>query len=287
MIATGACARPAVPEYAARLSRRVLQVASRDYRRPSALPPGGMLVVGASSSGLQITRELAEAGHEATLSSGRHNRVPRQLRGRDVIWALGRAGILDQTVAEIGNIDRSRYRPSLQLSGEDRPLDLAALRDAGVRVCGRLADEDGLSVRLAGDLCETMQAADAKLARLIRIDAVLWADEPAEPPEPIAFCAPERELDLGAEGIKTIVWATGFRRDFPWLCVPVTDSDSDVVQRGELTAAPGFGDLGKAVPAATQVHLHRQGLRRCRGAAAGPSVASAIAAARRCLRRLT
>ncbi len=247
VVATGACDEPAIPACGAQLSARVLQLASRDYRNPSALPSGGVLVVGASASGLQIARELADAGREVTLSVGRHNRVPRRYRGRDIIWAMDRAGILDETVAEVGDIDRARHQPSLQLAGDDRPLDLAALREAGVRVAGRMVAAEGMRIRLAGDLRQTMQVADVKLARLItRIDAALGVDRhaAADPIPPIAFDAPAREVDLGAEGIGTIVWATGFRRAFPWLRVPVTGADGDIVQRGGLTGAPGLTTLG-------------------------------------------
>ena len=251
VIATGACDLPNVPACAGRLSPRVAQLASRDYRRPGLLAPGGVLVVGASASGLQIARELAAAGRAMTLSVGRHTRVPRRYRGRDIIWLLDRAGILDESVAEVGDIDRARHQPSLQLAGDDRPLDLAALTAAGVRVGGRLAAAEGTEVRLAGDLAETMRAADRKLARLIeRIDTRMAetgldaALDPPEPLAPIAFGAPAQRLDLAAERIGTVIWATGFRRSFPWLHLPVLDAAGEIVQRGGLTTLPGLCTLG-------------------------------------------
>lgn len=247
VIATGACDRPAIPACGRRLSSRITQLASRDYRRPADLPPGGVLVVGASASGLQIARELASAGRAVTISVGRHNRVPRRWRGRDIIWLLDRAGVLDESVADVADIDRARHQPSLQLAGDDRPLDLAALRACGVRVLGRLAEIEGETVHLTGDLAETMQAADAKLARILtRVEAAMLPHElgPREPVPAIAFGAVARCIDLRAEGIGTVIWATGFRRAWPWLRVPVLDAAGEIVQRGGVTAAPGLLTLG-------------------------------------------
>ena len=51
-------------------------------------------------------------------------------------------------------------------------------------------------------------------------------------------------LDLAAEGIRTVVWATGFTRSYPWLDVPVLDSRGEVVHRGGVTASPGLYVLG-------------------------------------------
>ena len=247
VIATGACDRPAIPAAAGRLSASIAQLSSRDYRRPETLPPGGVLVVGASASGLQIARELAGAGRAVTIAVGRHNRVPRRYRGRDIIWLLERAGVLDESVAEAADIDRARHQPSLQLAGDDRPLDLAALRAAGVRAAGRLAGAEGTRVRLAGDLAGTMSAADAKLARVLaRIEAAMLPHElgPREAVPAIAFGAEAQTIDLLAEGIGTVVWATGFRRAWPWLRVPVLDASGEIVQRSGITAAPGLFTLG-------------------------------------------
>src|SRR5690606_2342119 len=137
--------------------------------------------------------------------------------------------------------------PSLQLAGDDRPLDLAALRACDVRVLGRLAGIEDGTVHLAGDLAETMHAADAKLARILtRIEAAMLPHElgPREPVPAIGFDAKARSIDLIAEGIGTVIWATGFRRAWPWLRVPVLDAAGEIVHRGGVTPAPGLFTLG-------------------------------------------
>ena len=54
VIATGYCERAFVPGAARRVPPHIVQLAAPDYKRPGDLPPGGVLVVGASATGVQI-----------------------------------------------------------------------------------------------------------------------------------------------------------------------------------------------------------------------------------------
>jgi putative flavoprotein involved in K+ transport len=51
-------------------------------------------------------------------------------------------------------------------------------------------------------------------------------------------------IDLAAENIRSIVWATGYRRDYAWLQVPVLDQDGEIEHEGGVTPAPGLYALG-------------------------------------------
>src|SRR5690606_27560112 len=82
------------------------------YREPGALPDGGVLVVGASASGVQIASELADAGRDVTLAVGRHTRMPRAYRGMDIFWWMQATGALARIVARDGQ--PVRPEPSLQ-----------------------------------------------------------------------------------------------------------------------------------------------------------------------------
>lgn len=84
VIATGACALPRRPAFAGAVPTEVVQLTAQDYKRPADVPEGGVLVVGASASGLQIARELAAAGRRVTLAVGNHLRLPRRYRGADI-----------------------------------------------------------------------------------------------------------------------------------------------------------------------------------------------------------
>jgi putative flavoprotein involved in K+ transport len=51
-------------------------------------------------------------------------------------------------------------------------------------------------------------------------------------------------LDLRHAGIGTVIWATGYRRAYPWLQVPVLDRAGEIRHRDGATAAPGLHVIG-------------------------------------------
>jgi len=253
VIATGYSDLPAVPAAGDKLPASVTQVVPRDYRRPSQLPPGGVLVVGASSTGVQLADEIQQSGRQVTLAVGRHLRLPRRYRGRDILWWLDQLGVLSQPIETVHSIEISRHQPSLQLVGrpDHSSLDIGMLQDRGVQLTGRVRAINGFEVTLADDLIASAAAADLKMAEILtRIDRYIGLvgmetddAEPFRPTWPSATDAPER-LDLKAEGIKTVVWATGYRRAYPWLRVPVLDESGEIVHDGGFTTQFGLYVLG-------------------------------------------
>src|SRR6478736_6551331 len=140
VVATGDCAVPVVPWFSTSAPAGVEQVHASRYRSPATLAPGGVLVVGAGPSGHQIADELARARRPVVLAVGRHARIVRRYRGRD-IWAwLDALGELSRSFDELPVHVRRRARPALPLDGREggRTIDLGVLADAGVRLAGRL-----------------------------------------------------------------------------------------------------------------------------------------------------
>jgi|MudIll2142460700_1097286.scaffolds.fasta_scaffold01507_3 putative flavoprotein involved in K+ transport len=252
ILATGYCDRPAVPRFAHQLSPRVHQLVPASYRRPDELPPGGVLVVGASASGVLIADELRAAGREVTIAVGGHTRIPRRHLGRDIYWWLDVMGVLTETVHDTHDLEAARRQPSMQLVGDDsgRSLDLGTLRAAGVRLVGRMIDAGRETIELADDLAATTAAADARASRLVaRIDAFAEARElaprgPAAAVTPIAPRSAPTRLSLADERISTVIWATGFRRDYTWLRVPGVVAGAELVHDGGVTPSPGLYALG-------------------------------------------
>jgi putative flavoprotein involved in K+ transport len=252
VVATGHCGAASVPPAASRLPRDVAQVLPTRYRNPDQLRPGGVLVVGASSTGVQLAAEIQRSGRQVTLAVGRHLRMPRRYRGRDIQWWLEAAGILDETLDATPDPAAAQRQPSLQLVGTDdhSTLDLGVLRGLGVRLAGRVIGVKGQRVFLAEDLAATIAAADERLARLLhRFDAHAERCSPAvlphpEPILPIRVPASPTVIDLRAERIRTVVWATGYRREYPWLRVPVLDRRGEIVHDGGITPVPGLYVLG-------------------------------------------
>jgi putative flavoprotein involved in K+ transport len=251
VIATGHCDVPFVPKSAESLSGRFHQLVPSRYRNPEQLPAGGVLVVGASATGIQLAQELHRSGRPVTLAVGRHTRMPRRYRGRDITWWLEASGILDERAEDAFDLASARSQPSLQLVGtvDHRTVDLGVLQDEGVQLVGRLDEVDGAHVHLSDDLSRTVDAAERKLDRVLSsidrfIDETRMHAEPVDPREPITLESAPTELDLEARGIRTVLWATGYRRQYRWLRVPVLDIRGELIHDGGVTAAPGLYALG-------------------------------------------
>ncbi len=257
VIASGACNRPSVPEWKDAVPASVEQLTAFDYRDPAKLPEGGVLVVGASATGVQLAAELQRSGRPVTLSVGEHVRLPRTYRGRDVLWWMDAAGVWDQRYDEVEDLTRARRLPSPQLVGtpERTTLDLNALASMGVELIGRWAAvRDGRAL-FSGGLRNMFSLADLKMRRLLdTFDE--WAsaagiDGEVGPPErfpPTGVPSSTRlQLDLGSGEISSVVWATGFRPDYGWLHVPVVDAKGQLRHEGGAVDSPGLYALGLPV----------------------------------------
>jgi putative flavoprotein involved in K+ transport len=255
VIASGACNRPSVPPLSAAVPGGVEQLTPFDYRGPGQLPDGGVLVVGASATGVQLAAEISRSGRPVTLSVGEHVRLPRTYRGRDVLWWMDASGVWDQRYDEVDDLTRARRLPSPQLVGtpERATLDLNALTALGVELVGRWAMVRDGSALLSGGLRNVFSLADLKMNRLLDTfdEWALTSGRDAE------FAAPERfaptvapqaarlQLDLRSGEIRTVVWATGFRPEYGWLDVPVIDGKGHLRHDGGVVAdSPGLYALG-------------------------------------------
>jgi putative flavoprotein involved in K+ transport len=235
------------------LAPSILQMSPADYRDPGQLPDGGVLMVGASATGAQLAEEIHASGRPVTLAIGEHTRVPRRYRGCDIYAWMETAGILDDPALEGGNLDAARHQPSPQLVGrpDNRDLDLEILSRQGIRLLGRLAAIDGTKAEFSGDLARTTAASHARMVRVLeRIDGCIKScgfDAPAADPAvrmPFLPAGGPRALDLQREGIRSVVWATGYARRYPWLRAPVLNARGEIAHRGGVTASPGLYVLG-------------------------------------------
>ena len=256
VIASGACNLPSVPSLRQAVPRSIVQVTPFDYGNPARLPEGGVLVVGASATGVQLAAEIQRSGRPVTLSVGEHVRLPRTYRGRDVLWWMDASGLWNQRYDEVDDLTRARRLPSPQLVGtpERKTLDLNALGAMGVEIVGRLsAVRDGRAL-FSGGLRNQFSLADLKMERLLdmfddwaRAAGTDGAGEP-ERFEPTRVPESSRlQIDLKKGEIRSIVWATGFRPDYSWLHVPVVDEKGHLRHDGGVLEVPGMYALGLPV----------------------------------------
>jgi len=155
VIATGPFQTPSVPSFAGQLAPEVVHTHSRDYRRPSELPDGTVLVVGGGNTGYQIAAELS-ATHQVHLAIGaRQTPLPQKLAGRDLFWWLERTKLLNTTVDS---------RLGQKLSRRDTLIGSTrrALKRHGVQMRPRATDASE----------RTFSFADGTE---LSVDAVIWA----------------------------------------------------------------------------------------------------------------
>ena len=302
VVATGACSTAVVPPIAAGLPAHVASVTPQTYRTPDDLDLGGVLVVGASATGVQLAEEIRRSGRDVTLAVGEHVRMPRTYRGRDIFWWTDAAGILDERYDAVDDIVRARHLPSPQLIGspQRRSIDLNSLGDVGVAIVGRLGRlRDGVA-QFSGSLPNTCALADLKMNRLLSTFDQ-WAthagfDDDVERPErfePTRLPAPQTEIDLQRAGIRSVIWATGYRPDHRWIDLPVFDHKGAIRHDGGIVCgSPGMyvvglnvlrrrgssfigGAAGDSAELGAHLHLHLDATRRSLAHRnEGPSVGS-------------
>jgi putative flavoprotein involved in K+ transport len=268
VLATGACTLPAIPGAAADIPRSITTLTPLAYRDPGQLPDGGVLIIGASATGVQLAAEIHRSGRPVTLAVGGHVRLPRSYRGRDIFWWLEASGLLAERYDQIDDLTRARHLPSPQLTGTPEAVttDLNSLTAQGIRIVGRLGRiTDGVA-QFSGALANTCALADLKMNRFLN-RADQWAtasglDGKLAPPHRFASTRVDPrtplELDLTSGEITTILWATGFRPDHSWLDLPVCDRTGRIRHDGGVvTGAPGLYVLGLPVlrtRASTYIH---------------------------------
>ena len=249
VVATGPYQRPLMPDLLR--DETIFQVHASRYLNPEQLPPGAVLVVGSGASGAQIAEELYRVGRRVYLSVGRHTRLPRRYRGRDLIWWLGAMGI-DQTTVEARG--PARLLPVISGAYGGHTIDFRRFAAEGVTLLGRLqAACDGV-IYFAPDLAESLANGDAIYATFLdMVDAHVERNGLNLPedlaarallPDPLCVAVPLRCLDLRTEGIGAVIWATGYGVDFSWIEIPVLDPRGEPVHRGGITGVPGLYFLG-------------------------------------------
>jgi putative flavoprotein involved in K+ transport len=250
VVATGPFQNPMIPPLIP-ADAGVTQLHSAHYKNPDQLPAGGVLVIGAGSSGVQIADELNRAGRPTWLAVGPHNRPPRRYRGRDFVWWLGVLGKWDQKPVETNG-----PHVTIAVSGArgGHTVDFRDLAKSGVTLVGRADGYIDGTITFSSDLKAIIAAGDADyLATLRESDAYVareGLDLPTEPdahaigPDPDCVAHPITALDLAKAGITSVVWATGYAFDYGWIDLDVFHADGSPRHERGVSPVPGLHFLG-------------------------------------------
>jgi putative flavoprotein involved in K+ transport len=227
------------------------QLHSSAYKNPGQLAPGAVLVVGAGASGSQIAEEVRRAGRTVYLSVGEHYRPPRSYRQRDYCWWLGALGMWDEVKRK-----PKREHVAFAVSGYDhgKTVDFRRLAHAGITLVGITKGYADGVMTFAEGLAENIAQGDADYFEVLReADAYIEQNGLDLPPEPEAWqllddpeCLKNQilSLDIARAGIRTIIWATGFKVDFSWMDVQTFDDKGYPIHKRGISAEKGIYFLG-------------------------------------------
>jgi putative flavoprotein involved in K+ transport len=239
--------RPKLPLDACAL----FQVHASAYKKPDHLPPGAVLIIGSGASGAQIAEELARAGRRVYLSVGRHKRLPRRYRGRDLIWWLGAMG-LDQTPVEKRGPDATL--PLITGAYGGHTIDFREFVSQGITLLGRLRAVGEGVIHFAQDLGQSLVYGDAAYSAFLDlVDSYVdqqGMNVPSEPeahakyPDPPCVSQPLRQLDMRRTGLSSVIWATGYKFDFSWIDLPVLSARGEPRHDHGIAPLPGLYFLG-------------------------------------------
>ena len=248
--ATGPFQRPLIPKFEFE-KNKITQIHSSQYQNPEQLPDGGVLVVGAGSSGAQIADELLRSGKSVYLSVGPHDLPPRSYRGRDFVWWLGVLGKWEAVTKDPGT-----EHITIAVSGAHggQTVDFRGLAKRGISLLGRTQSFKNNVMHFAPDLTKNIAGGNAyTLSLLDQADDYVIRNGlnfPLEPearevlPDPECVTNPILEIDLEEAGINSIVWATGFDVDFGWLKVDALDENGRPKHERGISTESGIYFLG-------------------------------------------
>ena len=250
VIASGACNIANVPKIAEAVPASINMLTPHQYRNPDQLEQGGVLVVGASATGLQLADEIHRSGRPVTVAVGEHLRLPRTYRGKDIQWWMDKLGIFDERFDQVDDINRGRNLPSPQLIGtpQRKSLDLNRLTTQGIDLRGRLAGFAEGKAQFSGSLANTCEMADLKMNRLLKQIDDYALEHNLETQIPAAQRYPKTRfdsaapllMDLHKNNINSILWATGYRPDYNWLKLPVLTTRVEFATAVVSSITPAF-----------------------------------------------
>lgn len=206
VVASGAYQRPRVPAFSSGLNPRIVQLHSSQYRNPSQLRAGGVLVVGAANSGADIALDVSRT--HRTWLSGRHpGQEPFRPGSRwirllaPMVWFIASHVLtvttpIGRKVQQKFQVEGAQHSHGIPLA-RNRPKDFIA---AGIERVPRTAGtRDGLPALEDGRVLE----------------------------------------------VTNVIWCTGFVPDFTWIDLPVFAANGGPVHdRGVVESEPGLYFVG-------------------------------------------
>ena len=253
IIASGIANEIKIPSFSKNISSDIIQLHSSEYRNPGQLPAGGILVVGSAQSGCQIAEDLVDAGRKVFLSTSMVARIPRCYRGRDIMDWLIDMKFFEIPVEEIQDPKMLQMKPP-QLTGigdGKRTISLQSLAKKGIIILGKTDSADDENIFFQPNAAMHVKFSDEFSKKVKEMIEGFISKNQLIVPEPQideddridenASCAsPVTSLNLNKDGIKSIIWATGFQPDFSYIKLPVFKNDGTIKHKDGVSVIPGL-----------------------------------------------
>ncbi len=267
VVATGEYRRARMPRVPFAPSATLTVLHSGQYRNAGQLAEGAVLVIGGGQSGAQIAQDLHASGRRVYWSLADRPSHTRRLRGKDSMLWCDMAGRIHQHVSEsagvlAGEPDALRKARTAEFplisgkgnGGRGSSISLMSMHRDGITLLGRLQQLSGHACSFADVQPQLRRAIDATRAEFAYLDGLAsayYATRP-EPRTDDARYIPEEVyldwelpsspsfLDLQSAGIRSVVLATGFVAEWPWLAVDGA-LDAHGYPRGEFGVSPEPG----------------------------------------------
>jgi len=257
IIASGSASEKQIPSFASVISDDVKQFHTSEYRSPSQLPPGAVLVIGGAQSGIQIAEDIADSGRKVYFSTSMVARVPRNYRGRDIHDWLIDMKFFDVTKEQLPDPAMVNMKPP-HLTGvgdKARTISLQTVAKKGVTILGKMKDAESRNLFFEPNAAFHVKFADGfsmKVKGMIE-EFIAKTNLTAKAPEADHFDLPDENADcagsittLGIDeyNIRSIIWTTGFRGNYSYIKLPVFDSDGNPKHRDGISDIQGLYFIG-------------------------------------------
>jgi len=252
IIATGIFHTPYIPTCSSKISNKITQIHTSQYRNAKLLPAGSVLVVGSSQSGCQIAEDLHLDKRKVHLCVSKTGRLPRRYRGKDLSHWFNLMKVYDIPIHQHPEGESLRFKPSPHVTGRGGgyTLNLRQLALNGISLYGRVKDADNYQLFFEDDLIENLDYADNEAKKLKEsIDNFIQINNISTPKEkePFFDWTPlhvQREINLQEENITSIIWGTGFQHDFDWIKLPIFNENGYPHYKRGVTQVPGLYFIG-------------------------------------------
>ena len=252
VLSTGAFGNYKVPKISSNINQNIFQIHSSEYKNFNQLPPGGVMVVGSGQSGAQIAEDLLINGMDVSLALSKCGRRLRSYRGKDSSWWNYKMGLFDKTVDDVPFENRWKCSPHTSGANGGHEINLIDLSEKGLNLFGSVKESKDNKLIFNDDMFDNLKFSDDYALNWSKnVDEFIRKENLEAPIEKISedirlkSFENHKSLELNImPKIKSIIWATGFKYNYDWIDLNITDKSGFPVHKRGVTNYDGFYFMG-------------------------------------------